>query len=76
MLAEGTGMELELRPLKERNVRPHSIQKELTDVFVAIAMLIIAYFNNDGVRDIVSLMLAKLHEMNGDPEELENSGDE
>lgn len=67
MLAEGTGMELELQPLKERQLReagPHSIQKEVIDVLVAIAMLVMAYFNNDFVKDIVGRVVTKLQEMN------------
>lgn len=67
-LARGAGLELELRPFKERQLReePHSIQKELVDVVVAIAALIIAYFNNSFVTNIVSGLLAKVHEMSGE----------
>ena len=67
MLADGTGLELELRPLKERQLQktePHSIQKELIDVLVSIVMLIMAYFNNDFARDIVGSVVSKLQEMN------------
>jgi ankyrin repeat protein len=43
MLAQGAGLELELQPFKERQLReepPHSIQKELVDVWAAIAALL------------------------------------
>ncbi|KAF9566073.1 hypothetical protein CPC08DRAFT_704153 [Agrocybe pediades] len=69
VLAEGTGLEEELLRSEERELKkagPHSIQKELVQVLVAIAMLIIAYFNNDVVKEIVVGVLAKVQESMGD----------
>ncbi|KAF4617974.1 hypothetical protein D9613_013015 [Agrocybe pediades] len=75
VLAEGTGLEQELMRSEERELKkagPHSIQKELVQVLVAIAMLIIAYFNNDVVKDIVEGVLVKCQEALGDDLEEED----
>jgi hypothetical protein len=78
MLAEGSGMEKELLPWKERQkqtTKPHSVQNEVIDVLAAIAMLIIAYFNNDIIKNFVNSILTKLHGQNLINEEESPDGD-
>ncbi|KAF9045503.1 hypothetical protein BJ165DRAFT_1477790 [Panaeolus papilionaceus] len=64
MLASGSNLEQELRPLGEPNMAPHSVQKEVVDVLVAITILIVAYFNSEYLRDIMKRVLIELKNNN------------